>query len=199
MSFERVYERTKAFEGGYANSITDAGGETFRGISRVYNPNWEGWAVVDSIKAKVAETHGVVNWKIKDAWVLVDRQTLNRPGLDRMVVDFYERAYYRPIAVWGLDELVTDKLFDLGVNVGLKNAAKILQRAVNSQRVKPLEVDGVVGPATKAAAKALVPQALNKAIAAEQEAFYERGILKKKGYDNPKSRKAFLDRARWLP
>jgi lysozyme family protein len=197
MSFESAYERTKKFEGGYANSIADSGGETFRGISRVYQPGWEGWPIVDSIKAKVAETHGIVNWKIQESWVLVDKHAMNRPGLDRMVIDFYERVFYRPIAAWGLDELVTDKLFDLSVNVGLKNGAKILQRAVNSLGGKPLVVDGVVGSATKAAAKALVPQALNKAIAAEQEAFYRKGILRKKAY--AKYEEAFVKRAWWLP
>jgi len=37
-------------EGGYTNNPSDTGGETYRGISRVYNPNWMGWPIVDSLK-----------------------------------------------------------------------------------------------------------------------------------------------------
>jgi len=42
---------TRREEGGYNKGITgDSGGETYRGIARNYNPNWEGWKVIDGIK-----------------------------------------------------------------------------------------------------------------------------------------------------
>lgn len=40
-------ERLFKLEEFYSNDKNDKGGETFLGISRVYNPNWDGWADVD--------------------------------------------------------------------------------------------------------------------------------------------------------
>ena len=47
--FEPVYVATINNEGGYTltNDKDDAGGMTYAGISRVFNPSWEGWALID--------------------------------------------------------------------------------------------------------------------------------------------------------
>jgi len=37
-------------EGGWVNDPNDLGAETYRGISRKYNPQWNGWAYIDSLK-----------------------------------------------------------------------------------------------------------------------------------------------------
>lgn len=50
--FDKAYFRTCKFEGGYANDKNDSGGETYKGISRVHNPKWGGWKIIDSYKKK---------------------------------------------------------------------------------------------------------------------------------------------------
>ena len=49
-NFKEAFEKTMGHEGGYGNDPDDAGGETYKGIARVYNPGWSGWAVIDAAK-----------------------------------------------------------------------------------------------------------------------------------------------------
>lgn len=35
-------------EGGWCNISGDAGGETYKGIARIPNPNWDGWPLIDA-------------------------------------------------------------------------------------------------------------------------------------------------------
>ena len=49
-SFGEAFEHTMGMEGGYANDPQDVGGETFMGVSRVYNPGWYGWTIIDGQK-----------------------------------------------------------------------------------------------------------------------------------------------------
>ena len=39
-------------EGGYVDNPNDIGKETYGGISRKYNPNWEGWKFIDDWKLR---------------------------------------------------------------------------------------------------------------------------------------------------
>jgi len=48
--FNVAYKISFKNEGGWVNDPNDLGGETYRGISRRYNPNWAGWAYIDSLK-----------------------------------------------------------------------------------------------------------------------------------------------------
>ncbi|MBW1801582.1 MAG: hypothetical protein JRJ85_12745, partial [Deltaproteobacteria bacterium] len=41
--FDEAFEKTTAIEGGYVFDPDDAGGETYKGISRRFNPSWGGW------------------------------------------------------------------------------------------------------------------------------------------------------------
>jgi lysozyme family protein len=197
MSFETALKHVLSFEGGYANSLTDAGGETFRGISRVSNPDWAGWAVIDSVKADL-QAKGKINFHNSASWPLVDKAVDGNPVLKRLVSERYEREYYRPVLKWGLDQAATDKLFDIRVNCGPKTGARILQRAVNRSgdpAYNRISVDGAVGPLTLAAAKRIDGLRLAAAVAKEQEAHYVKNIIPK--YPNAKD--LFLKRARWLP
>lgn len=191
MSFENVYPYTKRFEAGYANSVKDRGGETFRGISRVANPGWPGWAEVDHYKRQIELRDGPQNWHAKAAWRKIDDVTAHDRDLAAMVEDRYRRNYWRPVAAHGFSERLTGKLFDIGVNCGLKNMAKILQLAVNRISSAGLIVDGAIGPKTKAAVAEQEESYLLNAIVAEQKTHYECGVLK----DFPNARDSFMDRA----
>ena len=48
--FLDAYAITMSHEGGYCNDPDDVGGETYKGVSRVYNPSWIGWGVIDNLK-----------------------------------------------------------------------------------------------------------------------------------------------------
>ena len=46
-NFIKSYEITCKHEGGYSFDPDDAGGETYKGISRRFNPQWSGWKIID--------------------------------------------------------------------------------------------------------------------------------------------------------
>ncbi len=48
--FIDAYKKVLNNEGIYSNDPDDAGGETYKGISRKANPNWDGWISIDAIK-----------------------------------------------------------------------------------------------------------------------------------------------------
>lgn len=138
--FEKAYFKTMGHEGGYVNDPDDAGGETYGGISRVYNPSWEGWNVIDDhLSTSYPES-------------LDDNDELQD-----VVENFYEQHYWD---VNRLDEVasqaVADEMFDTGVNMGINRAAKFLQESLNylnrnSLIFGDLVVDGKIGRASLSA------------------------------------------------
>ena len=48
--YKEAIKKTLKYEGGYVNDKDDRGGETYRGVSRRYHPNWSGWKIVDEYK-----------------------------------------------------------------------------------------------------------------------------------------------------
>ena len=50
--FTPAFTLSKINEGGWVNDPNDIGGETYRGISRKFNPKWNGWSVIDEMKKK---------------------------------------------------------------------------------------------------------------------------------------------------
>jgi lysozyme family protein len=69
-----------------------------------------------------------------------------------------EREYWETLRLGEVeDQNVANKLFDMGVNMGVHQAAVYAQRAVNSQG-RQLTEDGKIGPKTLAAINAIDPQ-----------------------------------------
>lgn len=140
MSFDNAYKETMHFEGGYSFDPNDRGGETYRGISRKYNPTWAGWVTID-----------------KHNPITNGAQTLyNDPILNEQVKTFYMDEYWlRPRfnsvdVIW---EVLGEKLFDTGVNVGVGRASKWLQSTLNllnrnQKYYDDITVDGGIGPKT---------------------------------------------------
>ena len=91
MSFEKAYAQTAKHEGGYAHDPADAGGETFRGISRKMHPGWPGWPAVDLAKAS-ARVAGCGEPKrlaeYVNRWFLCDVQ------MDALVEEFYRAEFW---------------------------------------------------------------------------------------------------------
>jgi len=152
-NFIEAYNITMKNEGGYANDPTDVGGETYKGISRRYNPSWNGWIIIDEYKTKP----GFPNTAYNDA------------NLNSKVKEFYKAMYWD---VNLLDEFTSQKLaeeaFDTGVNMGVGRAAKFLQKALNllnkNGTIYPdIVEDGQVGQNTL--------KALNSYLAYKDESF----------------------------
>ena len=134
-NFEKAFEKTMGHEGGYVDDPTDAGGETYMGISRKYNPNWEGWQIIDIAKES-ANFPGILNGDY---------------DLNYQVEEFYKENYWD---VNKLDDVpsqsIAEEMFDTGVNMGIGRAAKFLQRSLNylnrnGALYDELSVDGRIG------------------------------------------------------
>lgn len=116
-SFDPCFERTMNFEGKILeNNVGDPGKETFWGISRVYNPAWAGWKIIDTLGP--------------------NDQTL--PGL---VATFYQTKYWlsNSFNLLTSQELAA-QLFDACVNLGSGDVILGLEDLLGT------EIDGVMGP-----------------------------------------------------
>jgi lysozyme family protein len=136
--FSKAFFRTMGHEGGYVDDPNDAGGETYRGISRKYNPRWSGWDLIDDMKNQSN----------------FPRCLDDDDELDNDVMEFYEQMYWDVNLLDEVDsQAVASEMFDTGVNMGVSRAAKFLQEALNylnrdERSYDDLVVDGRIGPAS---------------------------------------------------
>ena len=137
--FETGYKVVMINEGGYANDPDDAGGETYKGIARKRQPNWKGWAIVDSYKSKPG------NWP-----ALLDKDAT----LQKMVHSFYKSEFWDALSLdYVKDQKIANELFDTGVNMGLGIAALFLQHSLNALNrngadYPDIKEDAKIGPVT---------------------------------------------------
>lgn len=118
------------WEGGYADKKID-GHETYRGITRDNFPKWSGWAIVDAHKP------------------LKHNQIIKDTKLENEVRQFYYKYFYTPLKINELKDLLTSgQLFAMGVNAGIKNAVKLLQKAINKVYKVKITIDGIIGKTT---------------------------------------------------
>lgn len=127
MSYEISLAHTLRWEGGYVNDPHDAGGETYQGISRKHNPNWPGWAILDTLSPR----HGQIY-----------------PQLTQSVMLYYRKHYWDKIQAGNINNTsVAGLFFDFYVHSG-RNAVMTVQRLTG------VPVDGIVGNKTIAAINA---------------------------------------------
>lgn len=150
-----------ALEGGFVDDPADAGGMTYRGISRRYFPRWHGWD-------------------------LIDGQRKSGP-IDDQLLEVHVRQFYR-VEFWDRfqgdrirDQALADELLDQAVNLGVHRAVEHLQRALNclnaqGTRWPDMERDGKLGPATLAAIDGAISYGLGRhlltAIRSQQGCYY---------------------------
>lgn len=151
-SFEEAFNKTMGHEGGYSNDPDDAGGETYRGISRRYHPSWEGWKIIDEAKRRP-------NWRMAILDSLQEGEEL-----DAMTRAFYKQHYWDVNRLDWVPQTVAEEMFDTGVNLGVGRAAEFLQRALNylnrnGRLFCDLVDDGNIGPITLSALSTLVAAA----------------------------------------
>jgi len=133
-------------EGGYSDVSGDAGGATEMGVTQATLNAFNG-------------SHGWLGFPCGVRDLTVDQ-----------VAVIYKFGFWR---FDGFDsQQVACKVFDMDVNAGLPRAVKLLQAAINTLGGS-LEDDGVLGPATIAAANACDKDALLKALVDVSMSFYE--------------------------
>lgn len=115
------------WEGGYANNQGDAGGETYKGVSRNNFPFWSGWELVDGHK----------NQPGFPANLAADSE------LQFAVHEFYQTTFWKFDGL--ISQAIANKIFDCCVNLGTHRAVAIFQKAAG------VPVDGVYGALTQGA------------------------------------------------
>lgn len=139
--FQTAFKRTVGFEGIYSNDPDDHGGETYKGVSRHYWPEWPGWPIVDAHK----DADNFPSCLAAD------------PVLIQHVQLFYRDKFWLPMACDRIPhQPLANELFDTGVNIGLYPTIRFLQIGLN--RINKLgtlwpdiKEDGIAGPVTIAA------------------------------------------------
>lgn len=138
--FVTSFMKTMGHEGGWSNTEKDRGGETFRGISRVYHGDWPGWPVLDGCKNKEGRP------------ILTGQDAVMVEG---MVQAFYEEKFWQKCQCHRLpSQSVAEELFDSAVNCGTAMAVGWLQEGINllRHRADPfITEDGKMGEKTIAA------------------------------------------------
>jgi len=134
-NFKISYNITLGHEGGYSNDPVDAGGETYKGITKRYEPDWDGWGVIEQHRSDSNFP------KCLDSLMLLQEKV--------MVV--YKRKYWD--IFWGdrIDNQdVANEMFDTGVNMGTNRSIKFLQKSLNllnrnQKNWNDIGEDGVIG------------------------------------------------------
>ncbi|MDR2781942.1 MAG: hypothetical protein LBB21_05845 [Holosporaceae bacterium] len=81
--------------------------------------------------------------------------------------DFWQKGKYEQIE----DKNIAIKLFDLGVNIGINQANKLIQRALRAAGTQVVE-DGIIGPITLKAINEADPTDLLSALKSESAGHY---------------------------
>jgi hypothetical protein len=148
-----------AREGGYVNHPADRGGPTNCGITRQTLSAWRGCPVtIDDVKH------------------------LTRSE----AAEIYRASYYLAPGIDALPPALQAHVFDIAVNSGPKTGIKLLQRALNRLGAS-IKEDGLLGPATRAAAAAYPASDINRALVEVRLRFYDDIVAA-----DPKQR-AFID------
>ena len=117
-------------EGGYTLDPNDPGGETVFGIARNRNAHWKGWELVDRLKT-MPNYVGTINTNL---------------DLLNSAKDFYLEEFWKACSCDDLPMAFAISVFDTAVNQGVSIAKRLLQMSLD------VEVDGIIGPQTIAAA-----------------------------------------------
>jgi len=114
--FKTSYNITLGHEGGYSNDPVDAGGETYKGITKRYETNWIGWNIIDKYR-----NNSNFPRCLDDDMELQDA-----------VMQVYKRKYWD--VFWGdriQNQDIANEMFDTGVNMGTGRGIKFLQKSLN--------------------------------------------------------------------
>lgn len=134
INFEIVVGEHIKLEGGWVNHPNDPGGETYKGISRRFNPSWLGWHIIDVLKSKPGFPESLDS----------------NEELHEAVKEYYYHAYWTPMKLEQIKDLeICKEMFDIGAGPNGPNAAaKILQGALILLKQEIGTIDGQIGTKT---------------------------------------------------
>lgn len=132
-NFEPALNITLKFEGLYSNDSDDKGGETYKGISKKYHENWEGWRIIDKNKMYINFPDCLNN--------IIELQD--------SVKWLYRHEYWNKILGDRIqDQVLANVFFDSVVNPGFVSI-ELMQDAINDFACfNKLDSDGIVGNCT---------------------------------------------------
>ena len=135
--FKQAFDLTMVHEGGYSNDLTDYGGETYRGISRIYNPLWDGWKILDKLKDNYLRNSKAASLALNES-------------VQKLYKDKYWDKFQGDLIT---SQKIANQLFNAGININPRKIRKFLQKALNclnrNEKLFPnLEIDGVIGQKT---------------------------------------------------
>ena len=138
---------TMSAEGSYSYREADTGLQTYKGISRKWNPKWVGWAIVDKALEKYPELK--VPYRKPPASIHKLNFELNvNEELEYLIYDFYYENYYTKCGAWTIGGKLAVVLFDMATLQGVRRASKSLQKCLNIHFKTRLVVDSQVGSGT---------------------------------------------------
>lgn len=130
--FVEAHEHLMTVEGGYKliNRTNDLGRQTYAGISRRANPQWEGWKLIDN---GISPDH---------------------PELKKLADSFFEVEYWLRLRCHEVqDQEVGETIYSCAVLSSQHKAGQLTQMAA-----EVIPMDGIVGPQTIAAVNAIDPE-----------------------------------------
>lgn len=180
--FRTAVDRVLEHEGGFVDHPKDPGGATNWGVSLRFlrglqDADGDGWLDGDL-----------------DHDGDVDADDIRQMTADQ-AREIYWRQWWHRYDYGRFDLPVAVKLFDLAVNMGHGQAAKLLQRSVRATEGIVLADDGVIGPHTVQAVVGCPAAALRIAMRSEAAGFY-RGLVAAKR-DRGVFLAGWLNRAYW--
>lgn len=142
-NFDRAFLRTVGYEGGYQNQYNDKG-------------NWTSGIVGKGTRK--GTKYGIAASSYPD----LDIQSLT----EEQAKEIYYKDFWLKMNCDKFDFKISYNLFDAGVNHGIKNAIKFLQRAVGAVD------DGILGPKTITTTRAQDPMNVAIRFLSERLKFY---------------------------
>lgn len=75
----------------------------------------------------------------------------------------YKKDYWDNMRLTEINrQLLANKIFDIGVNIGAKKIIKILQKSVNYTKIEKLIIDGIIGDKTIRACNCVIGERFNE-------------------------------------
>lgn len=169
-------------DGGFTNDPVDPGGATKWGISlrwlkSVGDLDGDGYLDGDLDHDGDVDINDIRALTAEHAYVL------------------YHDRWWRPHGYCNMPRPVGEKMVDCAINMGTRQAAKLLQRGLVALGAR-LAVDGMIGPVTLRTMRAFRPQDVVDAICGEQAGFYRTLVRQKPAFK--KYIKGWLRRAGYL-
>ena len=146
-NYVRALSFTMKSEGAYSYREADTGLQTYKGISRKWNPKWIGWAIVDKALEKYPELKVPYTKPPANIHKLNFELNVNE-DLEMLIYDFYYENYYTKCGADRIGGKLAVVLFDMATLQGVRRASKSLQKCLNIHFKTNLVVDCVIGSGT---------------------------------------------------